>query len=132
MDSGGLGELVRCSLIVKREKGAIKLVNLTAKITDLLTITKLLTVFDTCESEQAALGSFGDAEPEQVTQLQEKSVIRAAQPRPAWVLVEGRKGAAIPGEQHRARRRLIREQPVGAERPDVLRHGAFDRRRSRD
>jgi anti-sigma B factor antagonist len=61
MDSGGLGELVRCSLIVQREKGAIKLVNLTSRITDLLTITKLLTIFDTFDSEQAALGSFGPA-----------------------------------------------------------------------
>lgn len=60
MDSGGLGELVRCSLIVQREKGAIGLVNLTSKITNLLTITKLLTVFETFESEQAALASFGD------------------------------------------------------------------------
>lgn len=60
MDSGGLGELVRCSLIVQREQGAIKLVNLTSKITDLLTITKLLTVFDTFDAEPAALGSFGD------------------------------------------------------------------------
>ena len=61
MDSGGLGELVRCHLIVQREPGgAIKLVNLTSKITDLLTITRLVTVFDTFDSEQAALGSFGD------------------------------------------------------------------------
>ena len=61
MDSGGLGELVRCHLIVQREKGgAIKLVNLTSKITDLLTITRLVTIFDTFDSEQAALGSFGD------------------------------------------------------------------------
>lgn len=60
MDSGGLGELVRCSLIAQREQGAIKLVNLTSKITDLLTITKLLTVFDTFDTEPAALGSFGD------------------------------------------------------------------------
>ena len=51
MDSSGLGELVRCSLIVQREKGAIRLVNLTSKITDLLTITKLLTIFDTFDSE---------------------------------------------------------------------------------
>ena len=58
MDSGGLGELVRCSLIVQREKGAIKLVNLTSKITDLLAITKLLTIFDTFDSEPKALGSF--------------------------------------------------------------------------
>jgi anti-sigma B factor antagonist len=60
MDSGGLGELVRCSLIVQREKGAIKLVNLTSRITDLLTITKLLTIFDTFTSESAALESFSD------------------------------------------------------------------------
>jgi len=61
IDSSGLGELVRCSLILKREKGAIRLVNLTSKITNLLTITKLLTVFDTFDSEQAALGSFETA-----------------------------------------------------------------------
>lgn len=61
VDSSGLGELVRCSLIVKRENGAIRLVNLTSKITDLLTITKLLTVFDTFDSEAAALSSFETA-----------------------------------------------------------------------
>ena len=59
MDSAGLGEIVRCSMVVQREKGAIKLVNLTSKITDLLAITKLLTVFDTFDSEPAALDSFG-------------------------------------------------------------------------
>ena len=58
IDSSGLGELVRCSLILQREKGAIRLVNLTSKITNLLAITKLLTVFDTFDSEPAALGSF--------------------------------------------------------------------------
>src|SRR5688500_16428453 len=58
IDSSGLGELVRCSLILQREKGAIRLVNLTTKITNLLTITKLVTVFDNFDSEQAALGSF--------------------------------------------------------------------------
>jgi anti-sigma B factor antagonist len=55
MDSSGLGELVRCSLIVQREKGTIKLVNLTSKITDLLAITKLLTIFDTFDSEEACI-----------------------------------------------------------------------------
>lgn len=61
MDSGGLGELVRCHLIVQRETGgAIKLVNLTSKITDLLTITRLVTIFDTFDTEQAALASFGN------------------------------------------------------------------------
>ena len=55
MDSSGLGELVRCSLIVQREKGTIKLINLTSKITDLLAITKLLTIFDTFDSEEACI-----------------------------------------------------------------------------
>ena len=52
------GELVRCSLTVKREQGQIKLVNLTSRITDLLTITRLLTIFDTYDAEPAALASF--------------------------------------------------------------------------
>ena len=60
MDSGGLGELVRCSLIVKRDNGAVRLVNLTSRITDLLTITRLLVIFDTYDSEAAALESFGN------------------------------------------------------------------------
>ena len=58
VDSGGLGELVRCSLIANREKGAVKLVNLTKRIADLLTITKLLTVFDTYDNEDQARASF--------------------------------------------------------------------------
>jgi len=61
MDSGGLGELVRCSLIAKRDNGAVRLVNLTSRITDLLTITRLLVIFDTYDSEAAALESFGNA-----------------------------------------------------------------------
>ncbi|HYE88164.1 MAG TPA: STAS domain-containing protein, partial [Vicinamibacterales bacterium] len=42
MDSGGLGELVRCSMVARKAGGAVKLVNLTNKISDLLAITKLL------------------------------------------------------------------------------------------
>lgn len=61
MDSGGLGELVRCSMAARRGNGAVKLVSLTSRITDLLTITKLLTVFDTFDTEPAALASFGAA-----------------------------------------------------------------------
>lgn len=58
MDSAGLGELVRAFATVKRNGGSLKLVNLTKRITDLLTITKLLMVFDTFESEAEALASF--------------------------------------------------------------------------
>jgi len=58
MDSGGLGELVRSSRAAQKANGAVKLANLTSRITDLLTITKLLTVFDTYDSEEQALASF--------------------------------------------------------------------------
>jgi anti-sigma B factor antagonist len=58
MDSGGLGELVRCSLAAQKANGAVKMIGLTSRITDLLTITKLLNVFDTFDTEQEALASF--------------------------------------------------------------------------
>lgn len=58
VDSGGLGELVRSLAAVGRHGGTLKLINLTAKITDLLVITKLLTVFDSYDSEAAALSSY--------------------------------------------------------------------------
>jgi len=58
IDSAGLGEIVRTYTTVSRQGGNLKLVNLTKRITDLLSITKLLTVFETFESEAEALKSF--------------------------------------------------------------------------
>lgn len=58
IDSAGLGEIVRTYTTVSRQGGQLKLVNLTKRITDLLMITKLLTVFETFEVEQEALKSF--------------------------------------------------------------------------
>src|SRR5438445_410373 len=58
IDSAGLGEVVRTFTTVSRQGGQLKLLNLTKKITDLLAITKLLTVFDTYDSEQDAVQSF--------------------------------------------------------------------------
>lgn len=58
IDSAGLGEVVRTYTTVSRQGGQLKLVNLTKRITDLLSITKLLTVFETFESESDALASF--------------------------------------------------------------------------
>lgn len=60
IDSGGLGELVHCSVSAKKAQGAVKLMGLTSKITDLLAITRLVTVFDTFETELDALVSFGE------------------------------------------------------------------------
>jgi anti-sigma B factor antagonist len=58
IDSAGLGEVVRTYTTVSRQGGSLKLVNLTKRITDLLSITKLLTVFETFDSEVEALKSF--------------------------------------------------------------------------
>ena len=58
VDSSGIGELVSSYTTIGREGGQLKLLNLTQKIRDLLTITKLLTVFDTYDDESAALNSF--------------------------------------------------------------------------
>jgi len=58
IDSAGLGEIVRTYTTVSRQGGQLKLVNLTKRITDLLAITKLLTVFETFETEPEALNSY--------------------------------------------------------------------------
>jgi anti-sigma B factor antagonist len=58
IDSAGLGEIVRTYTTVSRQGGQLKLVNLTKRITDLLMITKLLTVFETFEVEADALKSY--------------------------------------------------------------------------
>ncbi len=58
VDSAGLGEIVRTYTTVSRQGGSLKLLNLTKRITDLLSITKLLTVFETFDSESEAVRSF--------------------------------------------------------------------------
>ena len=59
VDSAGLGEIVRCYTTGSRKSGKLKLLHLTKRIQDLLSITKLLTVFDTFDTEEEAVKSFG-------------------------------------------------------------------------
>ena len=58
VDSAGLGEIVRTYTTVSRQGGSLKLLSLTKRITDLLAITKLLTVFETFDTESDAIKSF--------------------------------------------------------------------------
>jgi anti-sigma B factor antagonist len=58
IDSAGLGSLISSYATTKREGGQLKLVNLTKRVQDLLAITKLITVFDTFESEKEAVDSY--------------------------------------------------------------------------
>ena len=58
VDSCGLGNMVSGYNRVRRAGGQIKLLNLTAGVRDVMTITKLVTVFDVFEEESAALKSY--------------------------------------------------------------------------
>jgi anti-sigma B factor antagonist len=58
IDSSGLGELVAAHVATSKSGGEIKLLHLTRRVRELMTITKLLTVFDAYENESAALNSF--------------------------------------------------------------------------
>jgi anti-sigma B factor antagonist len=58
IDSSGLGELVSAYTSVKNSGGELKLLSLTAKVQDLLQITKLYTVFDVKDDEASAIAAF--------------------------------------------------------------------------
>ena len=58
MDSSGLGELIAGYLAMQQVDGRIKLLHLKGRLSNLLITTKLITVFETFESESDAISSF--------------------------------------------------------------------------
>jgi len=58
IDSSGIGELVSAYTTATNPGAKLKLFNLPAKVTDILTITQLITVFDVFDSEDEAVRSF--------------------------------------------------------------------------
>ncbi len=58
IDSSGIGEMVACYTTVTKRGGHLKLMHLSPKITDILQVTQLITVFDVFDDEREALGSF--------------------------------------------------------------------------
>ena len=58
VDSGGLGQLVQCNVTASKNGGALKLLNMTKRLNDLLVLTKLATIFDSHDSEAEAIKSF--------------------------------------------------------------------------
>jgi anti-sigma B factor antagonist len=67
IDSGGLGQLVASFGSVLRAKGALKLMNISSRNHDLLSITHLVTVFESFDSEAEAVLSFQTLTPVPVT-----------------------------------------------------------------
>lgn len=61
IDSTALGEIIRLYTSVTRKGGTLKLLNVTARVHELLVITRLLSVFDLFDEEAEALKSFGVA-----------------------------------------------------------------------
>ena len=61
VDSAGLGELVGAYTTAANQGGAVKLLHMQSKLKDLMTITKLHTVFPSFEDEKSAVASFGAA-----------------------------------------------------------------------
>jgi anti-sigma B factor antagonist len=62
IDSSGLGTLVAGYTTVERAGGQLKLTSLSDKASELMTITKLYTVFEVFDDEQAAVNSFSRAD----------------------------------------------------------------------
>lgn len=58
VDSPGLGEMVHCAAAVRTRGGALKLLNVNRRLSDLLIVTKLLTVFDCFDRDEDAIASF--------------------------------------------------------------------------
>lgn len=58
IDSTGLGEMVFCFTTLQKKGGRLALLNLKSRHIELLVLTKLSTVFDVFDDEQAAVNSF--------------------------------------------------------------------------
>lgn len=63
VDTTGLCNIVEAYITTKRQGGSLKLLHLTAHVREMLTITRLLTVFEAYDSEAAAVASFGHTAP---------------------------------------------------------------------
>jgi anti-sigma B factor antagonist len=58
IDSAGLGEIIRCFTAIRKRGGSLKLLAPNQRLIDLLSITKLVNVFDWYNDESSALMSF--------------------------------------------------------------------------
>jgi anti-sigma B factor antagonist len=62
IDSSGLGELIRCQATGKGRGADIKLLNVNLRTYKLLTMSRLIGVFDMFDDEAKALASFQDVD----------------------------------------------------------------------
>jgi anti-sigma B factor antagonist len=77
IDSSGLGEIVAGFSTLRSADGQLKLANMPARVTDLMTITKLYTVFEVYDTEREAIDSFEEDEVTTTQPADETAVIDA-------------------------------------------------------
>ncbi len=58
MNSSGLGTLMGCMTSLRNAKGELKLIGVADKVKNLFIITKLITLFETYDTEEEAIKSF--------------------------------------------------------------------------
>ena len=58
IDSSGLGYLISAYTTVRNRGGELKLLNLTKNVHNIMQMTKLYTIFDVADNEEAAVKSF--------------------------------------------------------------------------
>ena len=61
IDSSGLGELIAGYATLQKNGGDLKLLSLTERVSEIMMITKLLTVFEVFDDETQAIESFTDS-----------------------------------------------------------------------
>jgi anti-sigma B factor antagonist len=59
VDSSGMGEIVRSHMAIRKQRGQLKLTNLSKMVSELLQVTGMHKVFDIQPDETAAIHSFG-------------------------------------------------------------------------
>jgi anti-sigma B factor antagonist len=94
IDSGGLGQLVASYSSVVKAGGAMKLLSVNARNHDLLSITRLVTLFQSFDSEIEALGSFADGAPLPLFPMDFAAGDGSSGPRPARAFVAGPGGGS--------------------------------------
>jgi len=65
IDSSGMGELVKTHTTIRNKGGQLKLANVNKRVSDLLQMTRLSSVFDIHDNEAAAISSFAGPVAEQ-------------------------------------------------------------------
>jgi len=58
IDSAGLGQIIRGFTAIRKAGGTLKLLSPSPRVVDLLTVTKLVNLFDWYSEESSALSSF--------------------------------------------------------------------------